>query len=112
MNQDDLSRGRYRRYKVEKLQGENDPDAEYFVLRIDNNGSDQIHVTACQEALLCYAKAIRSHIPLLAADLETMVAEYRARAAFQEYENHVGRLKAEIRKLEAECRRIASATDQ
>ncbi len=46
-----------------------DENAEYFVLRLDKNGSDQIHIEACRKAVLAYAEAIKSHLPELSEDL-------------------------------------------
>ena len=46
-----------------------DPDAEYFVLRLDNGGSDPVHIAACKKAVLTYAAEIKDHIPELAKDL-------------------------------------------
>jgi hypothetical protein len=46
-----------------------DPNAEYFVLRLDSGGSDPKHIAACRKAVLAYAEAIKDHIPKLAADL-------------------------------------------
>jgi len=46
-----------------------DEDAEYFVLRLDKNGSDPKHIQACRKAILTYAKNIAPFIPELAKDL-------------------------------------------
>lgn len=46
-----------------------DPDAEYFVLRLDFNGDDLRHVEACRLAIRAYAMNISDHLPLLAKDL-------------------------------------------
>jgi hypothetical protein len=72
--------GFHTRYQVKKLiESENfkgqyvakDPDkeAEYFVLRLDQNGRDQTHIRACRIAVQAYADAIEHHIPGLASDL-------------------------------------------
>lgn len=63
------------KYKVEKLVGENDPDAKYFVLRYDNLGW---HAKACRKALLCYADAIQFANPTLANDLRKEVKFYES----------------------------------
>lgn len=47
-----------------------DKDAEYFVLRLDNGGSDVNHINACRIAVNAYADAIEPHIPQLAKDLK------------------------------------------
>jgi len=46
-----------------------DPKAEYFVLRLDNGGSDPNHIEACRKAIIAYAAAIEPYIPELAKDL-------------------------------------------
>ena len=72
-------KGLHRRYHIDKLVYEDgynvptkipvDPDAEYFVMRLDNGGSDPKHVAACRKAVLVYAEEIKDHLPELAADL-------------------------------------------
>lgn len=62
--------GLHYRYKIEKTNGEPlDPNAEYFVLRLDKRGTDPKHIAACRKAILTYAEAIRDHIPKLSQDL-------------------------------------------
>jgi hypothetical protein len=46
-----------------------DPNAEYFVLRLDTGGSDPEHIKACRIAVHAYADAIEHHLPELAKDL-------------------------------------------
>lgn len=46
-----------------------DENAEYFVLRLDKNGSDPLHIDACRKAVLVYADAIKDHLPELSSDL-------------------------------------------
>lgn len=63
--------GLHQRYHVIKANGQpTDPQAEYFVLRLDDGGKDPNHVAACRKAVLAYAKAIKKYIPKLASDLE------------------------------------------
>lgn len=50
------------------------PNAEYFVLRLDDGGSDPKHIAACRKAAMTYADAIEEHIPQLAADLRARYA--------------------------------------
>ncbi len=70
MDENDMKRGAYPRYCVTKLSGKPvDPEAHYFVLRLDNGGSDPKHIAACRVAILAYANAIHEHIPHLAQDL-------------------------------------------
>ncbi len=52
-----------------------DDNAEYFVLRLDENGSDPNHIKACRDAILQYAISIRKHIPQLAEDLINRYSE-------------------------------------
>lgn len=46
-----------------------DPNAEYFILRLDKGGSDPEHIRACRIAIQYYADAIEKHLPDLAKDL-------------------------------------------
>lgn len=46
-----------------------DENAEYFVLRLDKNGSDPKHIEACRKAVIAYAVNIEPHLPELAKDL-------------------------------------------
>lgn len=46
-----------------------DKDSEYFILRLDNKQKDPKHREACIKAVLCYAEAIKDHIPQLSKDL-------------------------------------------
>lgn len=63
-------KGLHLRYVVAKVNGEPiDETAEYFVLRLDSGGSDQIHINACRKAVLTYAKEIKEHLPELSKDL-------------------------------------------
>ena len=62
--------GLHSRYHVEKTNGEPvDENAEYFVLRVDKNGSDPKHIAACRKAVITYAEEIRPYLPKLANDL-------------------------------------------
>ena len=63
-------KGLHQRYYVLKTNGEQtDPRAEYFVLRLDQFGTDPIHIAACRKAALVYANEIKDHLPELSADL-------------------------------------------
>lgn len=48
-----------------------DPNAEYFVMRLDTDGSDLKHIAACRIGIHAYADAIYPHLPELAIDLKT-----------------------------------------
>lgn len=62
--------GLHGRYIVEKVNGEPiDDDAEYFILRLDKNGSDPKHIAACRKAIMTYAEEIKDHLPKLSQDL-------------------------------------------
>lgn len=66
----DNKKGLYRRYKIEKTNGKPvDPLAEYFVLRLDRNGTDPVHIEAGRKAILLYAEEIKDHLPELSKDL-------------------------------------------
>lgn len=62
-------KGLYRRYNVSKVDGNNDPSADYFVLRLDEHGDDKQHIEACRKAVMLYADEIESHLPQLSKDL-------------------------------------------
>lgn len=47
-----------------------DENAEYFVLRLDEGGSDPEHIKACRIGIHAYADAIQHHLPELAKDLK------------------------------------------
>lgn len=48
------------KYNISKANGKPvSPEAEYFVLRLDNNDSDELHVWACRKALVAYANELR-----------------------------------------------------
>ena len=64
------SKGLKRKYIVTKVEGETDPNAEYFVLRVDpHEPNDPIHYHACMMALCVYSGFIANHLPGLNADL-------------------------------------------
>lgn len=46
-----------------------DPNAEYFVLRLDEGGKDPEHVRACRIAIQAYAMNVSHHLPVLANEL-------------------------------------------
>lgn len=46
-----------------------DEGAEYFVLRLDDGGSDKRHIEACRDAIITYALRIQDHLPALAREL-------------------------------------------
>ena len=47
-----------------------DPEAEYFVFRLDEKGKDPNHIKACRIGIHAYADAIEPHIPQLAKELK------------------------------------------
>lgn len=68
--------GLHQRYNVTKASGEPvDPNAFYFVLRLDSGGDDQKHIHACRAAAWRYAKEIKDHIPGLSRDIEGRLRE-------------------------------------
>lgn len=81
-------KGLHAKYYIQKIVGIKNPDgpfssfidpefelkevdkrSEYFVMRLDNGGSDPIHIQACRNAVLHYAKEIKDHLPELSKDL-------------------------------------------
>lgn len=62
--------GLHLRYIISKTNGEPvDDNAEYFVLRLDENGDDKEHIKAGRIGVLAYAEAIKHHLPQLANDI-------------------------------------------
>lgn len=65
--------GLHQRYVVQKIENDTivpcDPEAEYFILRLDNQGKDLNHIAACRKAVMKYAEEIEPHIPQLAKDI-------------------------------------------
>lgn len=61
--------GLYRKYIVSRADQKPNENEEYFVLRLDNNASDKVHVEACRKAVLFYANEIKDHLPELSKDL-------------------------------------------
>jgi hypothetical protein len=57
------------KYRVEKIDGPTDPNADYFVLRLDNDA-------AAMQAALAYAHAVEPFNPQLAHDLRERVGRY------------------------------------
>jgi len=72
----------YQRYEVKKRHpeqdGPDDPNAIYFVLRIDAHGKDPNHIRACQRAALKFAELVHDRRPELADDLCRTVAKCAA----------------------------------
>ena len=85
--------GLYQRYVVSKKHeeedGKTDPEAVYFILRLDAKGKDPKHARACQRAALTYAEGMRGHIPQLADELVRLVsrcaAELEMRSVVEEF---------------------------
>lgn len=69
--------GLHQRYRVEKLNGPQDPRAVYFVLRLDRDGDDPIWTELCRKAVLGIAQDLyeRDHMVELAADLQAFVID-------------------------------------
>jgi hypothetical protein len=67
---DNKLKGLYGKYIIHKADGsEVSKDSEYFVLRLDEQSNDPIHLNACRKAILTYAENIKDHLPLLYNDL-------------------------------------------
>lgn len=58
---------RYQRNLLKAV--DTDPDAEYFVMRLDTRDNDINHIKACRIGIHAYADSIESTIPQLAKDL-------------------------------------------
>ena len=71
------NKGFLKKYKISKADGSAlDPNAEYFVLRLDDAGKDPKHVHACRMAILEYANLISDHLPLLSDDIKKKYGKY------------------------------------
>lgn len=55
--------------KYEAILKQVDKGAEYFIMRLDEGGSDLKHIASCRIGIHAYANAIESHLPELAKDL-------------------------------------------
>jgi hypothetical protein len=55
--------------KLRPMLSDTDDEAEYFVLRLDQYGSDPEHIKAGRIGIHAYADAIEHHLPQLAQDL-------------------------------------------
>lgn len=64
-----MREGLYKKYYISKTNGEDNSNEEYFVLRLDSNCTDKVHLEACKKALRTYAEEIKEHIPELSEDL-------------------------------------------
>lgn len=75
--------GLHQKYVVKKADGSPvDPNAMYFVLRLDNGSSDPDHVDACQQAASAYARAIQrnssaKHLHQTAAEILDLIRDLR-----------------------------------
>jgi len=61
--------GLYQRYIVNKADGTCEPDAKYFVLRLDLEGSDKEHAIACRKAAQAYVRNAPKHMHRVAEEL-------------------------------------------
>lgn len=74
---EDRPNGLHQRYRVLKLHGTTDPNAVYFVLRLDPEGDDKFHVKACRIAALAYANAVKdSRLHFVGEDLRALIATW------------------------------------
>ena len=61
--------GLHQRYIVNKADGTSNPDAKYFVLRLDLEGGDKEHATACRKAAQTYIRNAPKHMRRVAEEL-------------------------------------------
>lgn len=67
-------KGLHRHYQVRRADGRPvDPDAVFFVLRIDLGSDDLGHVHACRMAALTYVRHAPAHMTLPAAELKEYI---------------------------------------
>lgn len=57
-------------YEDREIELQPDEGSEYFVMRLDEGGSDREHIAACRIGVHAYAEAIEHHLPQLAKDLK------------------------------------------
>lgn len=57
------------KYRADGTTSRPDEGSEYFVMRLDEGGSDIEHIKACRIGVHAYADAIQHHLPELAKDL-------------------------------------------
>lgn len=95
--------GLHQRYRVSKADGTPcDPQAMYFVLRIDPHGDDHGHVVACQRAARTYCENAPPHMRQVAADLTMLLDTYSEamaefeRGDYQELDEVVAELVAAL----------------
>lgn len=72
MKEDLEEKGILPKYIIQKSNGDPvSPNAEYFVLRLDNNGSDPDHIWACRRAIVLYAYELymQDRLPALFEDI-------------------------------------------
>lgn len=79
--------GLHQRYAVRKLYGDNDPRAQYFVLRLDEHGDDKVWLECCRDAALhlCDKLDARGHLPLVAHDLRKFLESINERMEAQRH---------------------------
>lgn len=69
--------GLHQRYRITKADGTPcDPDAMYFVLRLDSGGSDAAHIRACRSAAKVYAGLVyidTDHLQQVGLDLFKLI---------------------------------------
>lgn len=71
--------GLVKRYVVSKADGSaTDPRAFYFVLRLDEFGTDPEHIAACRCAARCYAANAPKHLAKMAKELNDMLDAFGA----------------------------------
>lgn len=65
-----IADGLVKKYIIQKQNGQAvDPNADYFVMRLDDSCDDVAHREASRKGVLAYADAIENHLPQLATDI-------------------------------------------
>jgi len=67
-----MSKGFYNKYKVTKADGDTDPNADFFVLRLDTDPHARV-------AAYHYALSIKEENPNLAFDLQRKIIKYESK---------------------------------
>ncbi len=91
--------GLHKRYAITKANGTPcDPNALYFVLRLDSGGSDREHIKACRSAAIAYTQAILNGPAFALHEMATDLALLVAKANSDDAKRHARELGLNVGK--------------